>query len=194
MIGICIGHSRWATSTTRDGGALSVGGVNEWTFNRRVGKELHQILNRRRIPSVLIDLYEATGYGAAMRWLAAELRRHNATLAIELHFNAGPPLANGHEWLHWHTSSEGKRAAQAFHDTFQKAYPSRKSRGLKRITPTDRGGEFLSLTHCPAVILEPFFGSNKTEWNFHATRPAAELPTLYADAIEAWLKAPAPTS
>ncbi len=188
MIAICIGHSRYITSVRMDGGAVSAGGENEWTFNRRVGRRLHEILNSRRVPSWLCDAYHMSGYGPAMRWLAGEIRKREATLAVELHFNAAGPTAEGHEWLHWHSSSASRDAAAAFDAAFRNHYPQRKARGVKAITVENRGGEFLRLTHCPAVILEPFFGSNRAEWNFFAARPQDELATVYADAICAWLR------
>jgi N-acetylmuramoyl-L-alanine amidase len=38
------------------------------------------------------------------------------------------------------------------------------NRGIKAKVSGERGGEFLKLTHCPAVIAEPFFGDNAQEW------------------------------
>lgn len=52
------------------------------------------------------------------------------------------------------------------------------ARGTKPRTSADRGGEFLRLTHCPAVICEPFFGDNAADW-----RVAVDRKGDMADAI-----------
>jgi N-acetylmuramoyl-L-alanine amidase len=47
-----------------------------------------------------------------------------------------------------------------FHDSFAEDFPGIKSRGLKPLTVGSRGSEFVRLTHCPAILTEPFFGTN----------------------------------
>lgn len=160
MIAICVGHSR-KISGRYDGGAYSVPlKINERDFNLKVASELSDKLAARNIRSKIIDQYGGNGYGSAMADVARQVKEIEASLAIELHFNSASPEANGHEWLYWHSSEIGQKIASKFDAEFSKAFPSIKKRGLKPITKKDRGGKFLELTHCPAVILEPFFGSS----------------------------------
>lgn len=160
MIAICVGHSR-KISGRYDGGAYSVPlKVNERDFNLKVASELSGKLAAHGIRSKIIDQYGGNGYGSAMADVARQVKDARASLAIELHFNSASPEANGHEWLYWHSSEIGQKIASKFDAEFSKAFPSIKKRGLKPITKKDRGGKFLELTHCPAVILEPFFGSS----------------------------------
>lgn len=177
MIAICIGHSR-----AGDSGAVSVGGVSEHAFNSKLGRITWEILRSRCIDAVVIDHYVGGSYGSAMSWLAKHLRGIAATAAIELHFNSATPSARGHEYLYWHSSSRGKALARSLADSQQRAFPSstpRRDRGTLAITtPRSRGGLFLRLTHCPAVIAEPFFGSNPEEWE-HASMHFME----YAEAL-----------
>lgn len=160
MIAICIGHSR-KIGGRYDGGAYSDAlKTNERDFNLKVASQLHDKLADLGIRSKIIDQYAGNGYGSAMADVARQVKDARASLAIELHFNSASPEANGHEWLYWHSSLIGEKVAGKFDAEFTKAFPGIKRRGLKAITKKDRGGKFLELTHCPAIILEPFFGSS----------------------------------
>jgi len=181
MIAICIGHSR-KISGRYDGGAYSVPlKISERDFNLKVATELQKILADRKISSKIFSDYAGSGYGTAMFNVANQVRMARATFAIELHFNSASPEASGHEWLYWHSSLLGRRIAQKFNDEFSKVFPKIKARGLKSIMKQDRGGKFLELTHCPAVILEPFFGSNAQDC---AKINPDQLAVAYANAIE----------
>lgn len=181
MIAICVGHSR-KISGRYDGGAYSVPlKINERDFNLKVAHKLSANLTRKGIPSKIFDNYAGGGYGSAMTDVARQVRDAQAVFAIELHFNSASPTANGHEWLHWHSSITGADIAKKFENEFKKAFPSIKARGIKPIRKTDRGGKFLELTHCPAVILEPFFGSNEDDCEDISIDG---LATAYANAID----------
>jgi N-acetylmuramoyl-L-alanine amidase len=187
-IAICIGHSR-KIQGRRAGGAVSIGQISEWEYNSTLATLIASDLERYQIRSVIIDDYQGNGYGTAMRWLAGHLREMGVDAAIELHFNAGPPTARGHEWLHWHSSRRGRDLAQAIDDEFrQQLMPSiLPARGLKPRTAKDRGAEFLRLTHCPAVICEPFFGSNHQDWSI-ATHYQGKIALGIANGIDEWLE------
>jgi len=181
MIAICIGHSR-RIGSRYDGGAWSDSlQINERDFNLNVADKLQKLLAEKKIASKIFSEYNGNGYGTAMFDVANKIRMARATFAIELHFNSSEPEANGHEWLYWHSSLLGKRIAQKFEDAFSKLFPNIKARGIKAIQKQDRGGKFLELTHCPAVILEPFFGSNVQDCSKINVERIAEA---YAKAID----------
>jgi N-acetylmuramoyl-L-alanine amidase len=48
----------------------------------------------------------------------------------------------------------------------------------------ERGGEFLKLTHCPAVIAEPFFGSNPQEWQTASSSVSAIAEAMATGIID----------
>ena len=157
LTAIGVGHSR-----PGDNGAVSVSGVSEWDFNLLQATYIQEALKDLGRDSFIVSAYVGSSYYSAMRWLAAHLRERGATSAIELHFNAATGNATGHEWLHYPGSRNGERIASAIHDEFDAAIPLR-SRGVK--TPVaGRGDAFLKLTHCPAVIAEPFFGDSPHDW------------------------------
>lgn len=179
-IALCVGHSRSQGGGRPEGGAISVGGESEWTFNSRLAHGIAaELLACHGIQALVVDRYSGTSYGSAMRWLAAFLRAQGGIrLAVELHFNAAEsPSASGHEWLYWHASAAGRALAQACHREVSRDFPQLPARGLKPIE-SGRGAEFLRLTHCPAIIAEPFFGSNAQDWKLASTYHAGLARSL----------------
>jgi N-acetylmuramoyl-L-alanine amidase len=164
-IGLYIGHSRRVHGRPEGGALAADGKTSEWRWNCRLAADIAQELHdRHRLTPVLVDNYPGETYGAAMRWVGQHTAEENITLAVELHFNASSPEANGHEWLHWHSSHKGKLAATELHLAMSQAFPGIRARGVKPLTATERGGLFLRETHCPAVIAEPFFGTHKADF------------------------------
>lgn len=181
-IAICVGHSRFINGK-RDGGAVSVGNVQEWTYNRALAITLQSKLQDLGLKSFIVDHYHGNGYTDSMKWLASHLQAEGATHACELHFNAASGGARGHEWLYWGSSEKSQKMAIALSDTFKEWFPQLPSRGAKSKTSGDRGAEFLRLTRCPAVICEPFFGDNAADWAF-ATSHEYEIAGAMAQAIK----------
>ena len=186
-IGIFVGHSRKG-----DQGAVSIGSVSEFVFNLAVAENLRSELTARGIASEVVHWYGGNSYGAAMSWVGKKCREAGFTAAIELHFNAASaPQANGHEFLFYNGSQKGCHLAAALAESFQHHFPFSRPRaegGLLRRTAADRGSLFLRKTPCPAVILEPFFGSNSEEWDYFSANKKL-LAISYADALAAWCRA-----
>lgn len=181
MIAICVGHSRG------DGGAVSVGGVNEWNFNRDIATRVRNLLVDRGIQACFIDRYAQAGYTRAMDYLAAHLKSMQVACAVELHFNSGPPTAAGHEWLYWHQSSRSRDLARLMDEAMSQRFPRSPRRGIKPIGQgmDERGRQFLQKTHCPAIIAEPFFGSHAESWNYFNDH-RQELAEVIAHGIDTW--------
>ena len=183
-IGLCVGHSRLG-----DQGAYTTGDniLSEWDFNRDLVRHIGHLLSNEHGWAIgedyaIYDHYPAQSYTGAISYIARKMRDDEVTAAIELHFNSATPSAKGHEWLYWPTSVGGKRLATALRDEMEKSYPDMKSRGLKERGPRQRGSAFLRKTHCPAVIAEPFFGSNAEEWQM-INDNKGKLAGVYARAI-----------
>ncbi len=184
LIALCVGHSR-RIGDFPEGGAVSVGKESEWRYNTELVGMVSGSLKARGHRVLVINCYEGGSYGAAMKWLADHLRKEGADLAVELHFNSAGPTARGHEWLFWHASTKGQRLAIEFDKAFRDILPALPARGAKLRTGGDRGAEFLRLTHCPAVIAEPFFGSNASDWGI-ATERKGDIAFAMARAISAY--------
>lgn len=167
LIALCLGHAR-----SGDQGAVSVGGVSEEMWHRRVGM-LTQVQTRLAgygIRSIVVEQYEGNSYVEAMTWLARHLRSRGATAAVEFHFNSGPASAWGHETLYHEFSRYGVRLAEMVEARWGRDLPGPR-RGVQPRSTGQRGALFLSRTHCPAAILEPFFGSNRQDWEYFSGAP-----------------------
>lgn len=181
VIGICIGHSR-----SGDKGAVNTDGISEHTFNSEVGRLTADILRKEGHTVHVIDEYSGGSYSSAICWLSDYLVKLGVTVAVELHFNSAGPFAEGHEWLHWFRSTKGQRLASCFNQSFKEAFPEAKVRGIKSADKEDRGSLFLRITRCPAVILEPFFGSSKKETELY-TKNKSTIAAAYAKALMNYL-------
>jgi N-acetylmuramoyl-L-alanine amidase len=181
LVAICVGHSR-----SGDDGAENTDGVTEWSFNQPLANRVCELIEQAGHTAVLVDKYEGGGYTSAMLWLAKHLKTIKADVALELHFNAAGPMATGYEFLHWFCSPKGLTLASKMGSAFAKAFPDQRNRGLKSINAEDRGGLFLRKTHCPALICEPFFGSNAKDTAFFSAH-REELAKAYAEGIINWL-------
>ena len=181
MIAICVGHSR-----PGDTGAVSAGGISERAYNNGLAKVLKAQLEDAGHECAVIDTYLGNDYTTAMRWLGRKLTTIKATAAIELHFSAGDADANGHEWLHWHDSQNGRLLARALERNMARMFPTAKKRGCVSRYPRDRGGEFLRATPCPAVICEPFFGTNEAEWHRYSP-DRGKLAAALCAGISDWI-------
>ena len=182
-VAICVGHSR-----NGDMGAVSCGGINEWTYNKKVAEFLKSDLQEYGISSFIVDNYGGTygSYTSAINWLVKHLKEQKASVAVELHFNAAANQdANGMEMLHWETSRIGLSLAEYVLQGCKKFFPIANSRGVKSLGKGARGATFLRKTHCPAIITEPFFGTNWQDWIMFADQEAT-LSQAYALGIKQW--------
>jgi N-acetylmuramoyl-L-alanine amidase len=182
-VAICVGHSRKG-----DMGAVNCGGSNEWTYNKKVAEFLKSDLQEYGISSFIVDNYGGTygSYTSAINWLVKHLKEQKASVAVELHFNAAANQdANGMEMLHWETSRIGLSLAEYVLQGCKKFFPIANSRGVKSLGKGARGATFLRKTHCPAIITEPFFGTNWQDWIMFADQEAT-LSQAYALGIKQW--------
>tara|TARA_Y100001938_G_C8100762_1_gene441546 strand:+ start:5352 stop:6062 length:711 start_codon:yes stop_codon:yes gene_type:complete len=175
-VAICVGHSR-----SGDNGAINTDGVSEHTYNGQIAHNLSQKLSFHGIKSKVFDYYEGSGYGSAMSWIGDQVKKYDADIAIELHFNSATPSAAGYEYLYWHSSSSSKALADSLLKAQEEKTPQMKNRGIKPKTSSDRGSGFLSKTHCPSVITEPYFGSNNKETIYY--RDKSILEDIYTKGI-----------
>lgn len=86
---------------------------------------------------------------------------------VELHFNSASAKAHGTESLYYFESKKGKEVASAFSSAVKDVIPEMKLRGDNGTKPlvskNDRGARFVMMQKAPAIIFEPFFGSNKED-------------------------------
>lgn len=107
--------------------------------------------------------HKLQSYYDRQKFMADVLNKGKYDLVIELHFNAASPAANGTECLYYFGSAKGKKAAQTIAQGLAYAFDTslRGDKGGRALAnKADRGYWFVYLPKAPAVIIEPFFGSN----------------------------------
>lgn len=88
----------------------------------------------------------------------------NYDLVFELHFNSSAPEANGVEALVYFSNDKMKKVGKYYCDIMETF--GLRNRGVKPITGGDGYG-FLKATVGDAILLEPFFGSNKKDCDIY---------------------------
>lgn len=117
------------------------------------------------------------GYSAEIARAYAEVDRWGADISAELHFNGGPSGARGCETLT--SGTTGSRIlAEAMQRNILDAMPSRDRGILTRRHGEGRGWLSLWAGRAPAVLLEPYFGSNAAECH-----KADDYKSVLAEAI-----------
>lgn len=181
-VAICVGHSRIG-----DRGAVSVGKVSEWVYNSEVAEALRLRLEDSGVDVDVISAYPRHTYRAAMKWLADRMQGKGYDCVLELHFNSSGKAANGYEYLYLKTSTAGKRLAWCLNSAHNRVVGGhQRNRGSHPVSAGQRGYSFLSLTPAPAVICEPFFGSNENEWAMYA-HDCEKLAGIYFEGVKDFL-------
>jgi N-acetylmuramoyl-L-alanine amidase len=158
--------------------------MNEWDYNSGLARAIAWRLGACGWRTVIIDTYRGSTYADAMTDLAGELSGHEPRAAIELHFNAfSNTAARGHEWLYG--DDDGLALAQALDDAFRSRITEIPARGIKKLTTGANGWLFVSGAPCPAVIGEPFFGSNADDWA--VGQDTERIASAYTAGITTWL-------
>jgi len=191
-IAISAGHN-YAT------GARAHDGTDEHTFNMLIVKHLKELLYCQGHTVHVLHRKKWLGYTSAMRDLGKQMRQLGSDLALELHFNSSAPKANGFEYLYWWGSRKGKRLAKFLGQAQSAFTPEIKARGGGKgerslwfnkwnegKAYSKRGGAYVYLTPCPAVICEPGFASNKADWQILKRSPQ-DIARSYAKGIKLYL-------
>ena len=136
----------------------------EWYFNKSVMLEM-MVLEQFDICYDVYMHYE-DDYVERIEQLVDRMEEYGRKydLVIEMHYNSSSnEEAGGCECLFYHTNEDTKRFSEIFCKNISEQFHvrNRGARPIKR--KAQRGGRFIIETPYPAVILEPFFGSNKLE-------------------------------
>lgn len=117
-----------------------------------------RIFKRERLIGIDLIVKARNDYGN----LVNEVNSLNGDYLISCHFNAFNRKTQGTEVLYSHVSQRGKRFASVAKDIIEK-HLGLNDRGIKAITPADRGGSILNKTKPVAILIEPFFLDSITD-------------------------------
>lgn len=153
-IALVVGH------TSKAGGAVrATDGVNEFAWNSALAEDIQIYLNSAGHRCEIFFRDASLGYTSQIRKAYAAVDAWGAEAVCELHFNAAADArATGTETL---TSGSARSLviAKAVQGRMVAALGLR-DRGLITRGRGDRGGESLVAGRAPAILIEPYFGSN----------------------------------
>ena len=191
-IAIVVGHS------SQDHGARAVaplvdGIQTEWLFNDKVADEIIRIHSRFYRPMIgprnleLKKFHRVTGggYSTEIRRVYRLVNDWGADASMELHFNAASPSAKGALML-----SSGSTESMRFATILLKHMVDTMQHGDRGVEVRKSGRGSLSLTagRAPAVLTEPFFGTNREEVARVGELGIKGFAGMYYDAIKEFAK------
>ncbi len=150
--------------------------ATEFDFNERLSHQLQGKESTFGLETKVFLRKPGMGYSKEIREVYDRVNMWDADASIELHFNASNnPAAHGSEVLTSGTPLSGV-LGHAVNASICNAFHLR-DRGIHTVAPEERGGKSLVSGRCPAILIEPFFGSNVND-----CRKISNLESL-ADAI-----------
>lgn len=169
-LAIVVGHNAHAQGAIRQDT-----GETEWSWNKRLAEMMHDAAPEYGIESKLFFRNPGLGgYRAEVKDVYRRVDLEGSHASIELHFNSHDnQYATGSEVLVSGSVPSrrfGKAVLRGIVETLDL-----KDRGTKVVT-TGRGGMSLISGKAPAILVEPFFGSNAQ--GLSATDEAHEMEAL----------------
>lgn len=154
-VAIIIGHARDRR------GADSPWLEPEWDFNTDVANALTSM------NGCMYDIYFHDGYGKGYSRMiqntANKINKKNYDLVIELHYNSAyNSSANGCSVLYYKGSQKGQKWATRMSEKISKDMNIIND-GAVGLVKGNNGFLAVAYPNPPALILEPFFGSNKSD-------------------------------
>ncbi len=155
-IAVVVGHNA-RRKGARAGAPLN---TNEYDYNNKIADRMIALASgSTRARKFLRE--PSNSYRREIEAVYREVDAYGADVSIELHFNSAPFVASGTETL-----SSGSTRSMALAEAVQGAMVETlglRDRRVKVPAREDRGGWSLHAGRAPAILVEPFFGSNPAD-------------------------------
>lgn len=156
---IVVGH------TKKSPGAYAVAPLrlSEYDYNTEVAAIMYRVAMERGLETRIFTR-DGIGTNGAYKNVEKWLKGFDG-VAIELHFNSYNGKVKGTETLFDDEPSESIELAREVQEAMCLAFnrKGKENRGLKRITPGERGYPNLKACKHPSCLVEPAFGDNPDE-------------------------------
>lgn len=176
-IAIMVGHTEVAPGAK----AVEPIGEHEYFFNKKLAAEMLEIAKGKGIEAQVF--YRNTG-GVKGGYL--DLNLWAPTCAIELHFNAANGKAKGTCTLYGASNKLSGALARSVQNAMLKVFnrvgPT--DRGIILLNRNDRGYFNVNQAKCPSVLIEPFFGDEKSDCELGFEKKSILALTLIETLIE----------
>ncbi|MGK0388832.1 MAG: N-acetylmuramoyl-L-alanine amidase [Maribacter sp.] len=184
-IAIIIGHNKKGQGAK----AIDPIGRTEFDFNSELAKLMEK---RSKQYNVITKSFfreqdnsddKRKRYGKEIRKAYKKVNEWNPDYSIELHFNAAGKAITGTEVLTSGTKESIKYANLTQKEMVKLFKRKGNSRGVKTLKIGDRGYYSLFKGNAPAIIVEPFFGSSKSDCELMKKLGLKKLADAYLSAM-----------
>lgn len=176
---IVVGHN----SVAKGARGKSPIGEHEFTYNDRIADEIVR-LARGPLTAKKFHRQKTSSYSREIDTVYAQVDEYDADVSIELHFNAASAMATGTETL-----SSGSSGSLALAKSVQESMLATlglRDRGVKILSRGDRGGRSLHAGRPPAILVEPFFGSNSSDCRKAGNLGETDIAEMYLSGLRAY--------
>ena len=156
-IALTVGHSILANGSCTSADGRKYGGCNEYKYNKAFSQQVANALrkNGHKVDVIICPEKKFTKWQDERTYKLNYINSRDYDLVIELHLNAASPNAHGTEVLY--KSKKGAKYAKRVEKQWSKVFLSL---GIQQRTDL----YILNATNCPAILLETFCCTNKTDY------------------------------
>lgn len=155
-LAIVVGHNEVSQGAVR-----SDNGESEFLYNSRLATLMRRVAHEHNLQIGVFFRRPGGGYSREIARVYKEVDDWGADASIELHFNsAGDPRASGTETFSSGSSGSLELAQEVQMEMVEEL--GLRDRGIKIRNSRTKGRGYQSLVagRAPAILIEPFFGSN----------------------------------
>ena len=182
-LAVVVGHN----SKAMGAGSVAPLSEYEYKFNSDVAQSMKDEAAHYNLAVEVFFRPAGLPYSKEIAAAYAQVKSWNATCAIELHFNAATAAASGTEMLYRNGYADARSLAAHLQEEVLSQLKL-KYRGLKALSPGDRGWASVSaINGTPIVLCEPFFGSNSQDCIVVTTVGKVNLGRSYLRGVRDWL-------
>lgn len=177
-IALTVGHSKLKNGCYTSADGRRFGGCNEYVWCKKFSKQLASALkkNGHTVTRIVCPEGKFTSSQQEKNYKLHIINNGDFDLVMECHLNASDPSAKGTEVLY--KSCAGKKYAENIQTQLASIFHNR---GIKQRT----GLYILNATKPPAILLETFFCTNKSDYRKAKGRTKRKrLAKLVAKGIE----------
>jgi N-acetylmuramoyl-L-alanine amidase len=185
-LAIVVGHNRIAQGAN----AVAPLSQSEFVFNNKVAREMEESASHYNITAQIFNREPSSSYKEEIREAYAKVAAWNPDCAIELHFNsAASPSASRSEVFCRKGSLDAAALSEQILEEIVGLLQLHDG-GVKRIDVEDRGGQSVyALPNIPTALVEPFFGSNRSDCLKVAGVGEEALALCYLRGVRDWVVA-----
>jgi N-acetylmuramoyl-L-alanine amidase len=174
---LVVGHKE-----TSPGACNETYNICEFAFNDNLIEQIRTSLVDAIDPDGGIEIVVV--YRDTYKGLPSKINDLNPDFVVSFHCNAFNKKVSGTETLYYKSSKRGKKIAELFQNNMVQVL-GLSNRGIKPKGSEDRGGYLLRYTNAPAVLIEPIFIDNDSDFEHFTMKRQLFITAIQKSLFEA---------